>query len=1030
MDNQLYNLDRDHPKTAWLKPFLLFLSLVKVRTKDNPEPAPLILFDAQKMFLSELCDALENDCHFLVCLKARQLGISTIILLLDVFWLMMHPNLTGGFIADTDENVQNFRETLVDMLDSLPEGYKVPIEKHNRYYLRLRNGSMLQYMRGGGAKNDKLGRSRALTLAHACMAPGTQVITEHGHIKFVEDVEIGDKIITHNGHHSRVIDVLGQPNTKGDMVRVHPWMGMPVDYTEEHRIPTQRGVVEARDLRKDDWLIMPLRKITPNVREITLPDNALTRKKVGAMSIGSGVAVPLSEEFGFAVGYYLAEGNLTRQSTWIKDANGSKRSIRTAEAPPSGIIFTRHEDETAYTDRVCAELKKFCTIGQTKARQGSKTVTVATYGSAFARWLEEHFGYLECKRIPDYVWTWGEDFCRGLLAGLLCGDGSKKYTLTQGYDIPKVVMPTTRSSLAMQARDLAASLGYGWGSVSYKPAGEYYGRRCKPCWRITWNGDAAKNLRRIMGCDRVYKNPGRSLTNKYRIEGDKVYIKIRSIVSGIKQPVMWDISVEHPDHTFRTASMATSNTEICRWQDAKAVDSMIDSFATTHPYRLYLFESTALGAGLWQDMYDSAVEDGITRRACFIGWWAKNTYRYERDTPQFQRWWADDPDKTDYERLVTELIKEQYGYEIEPEQWAWYRERAASRSVQSMREEMPSFAEEAFQYSGHSFFNQRALATDKALIRNHEVTFDGFAYTFGKSMLEMDVKPVKDPEDAHLKVWEYPVGRVGNAEGAKYVMGIDPSYCSNPDSDNAVIEIFRCYGDKLVQVAEFVSNNVQPNHLAWVICHLAGEYTGSTGADMMFNLEINGPGNEVARQLKDLKFQILNDAPSMREPSDTEGWLKKALEKTRWYIYRREDGIMGAGGSYHSKTTSSTKVVWLNCMRDLYSMEQLVIRSPLLLDEMRTLKQDGDDIRASGRNNDDRVMSAALAVDAYWQHVRRGMLANGRTFLAEKAREKTDGLHEPEQTIYTTMIPRYLQRRRQEMRANQIEAMRQRIIES
>ena len=638
MTNTLYNLDRNHPKTAWLKPFLLFLSLVKVRTKDNPEPRPLTLFDAQKVFLSELCDALEADCHFLCVLKARQLGISTILLLLDVFWLMMHPNLTGGFIADTDENVQNFRETLVDMLDSLPEGYKVPIDKHNRYYLRLKNGSMLQYMRGGGARNDKLGRSRALTLAHG--------------------------------------------------------------------------------------------------------------------------------------------------------------------------------------------------------------------------------------------------------------------------------------------------------------------------------------------------------------------------------------------------------TELCRWQDAKAVDSMIDSFATEHPHRLYVFESTALGAGLWQDMYDNAAEDGITRRACFIGWWAKNTYRYERDAPQFKRWWADDPNMSDYEHLVTELIKEQYGYEIEPEQWAWYRERAAGRSTQSMREEMPSFAEEAFQYSGHSFFNQRAIATDQALIRSNAVTFDGFAYSFGRTMLEMDVQAVKDPDAAQLKVWEYPVGRVGNAEGAKYVMGIDPSYCSNPDSDNAVIEVFRCYGDKLVQVAEFVANNVQPNHLAWVICHLAGEYTGATGADMMFNLEINGPGNEVARQLKDLKFQILNDAPSMREPGDTEGWLRKALEKTRWYIYRREDGIMGAGGSYHSKTTSSTKVVWLNCMRDLYSMEQLVIRSPLLLDEMRTIKQDGDDIRASGRNNDDRVMSAALAIDAYWQHVRRGMLAAGRTFLAEKARERQDGLHEPEQNIYTTMIPRYLDRRRTQMRAEQIEAMRQRIIGS
>ena len=44
--------------------------------------------------------------------------------------------------------------------------------------------------------------------------------------------------------------------------------------------------------------------------------------------------VDLNEEFGFAMGYYLAEGHIILGST----------------RRPTGIVFARHRDEVAYTD--------------------------------------------------------------------------------------------------------------------------------------------------------------------------------------------------------------------------------------------------------------------------------------------------------------------------------------------------------------------------------------------------------------------------------------------------------------------------------------------------------------------------------------------------------------------------------------------------------------------------------------------------------------------------------------------------------
>ncbi len=66
------------------------------------------------------------------------------------------------------------------------------------------------------------------------------MITADGHVKRIEDVEIGDEVLTHTGARTVVIDKLGQPNTKGDLIRITPWLGQALEFTSEHTIPTRR----------------------------------------------------------------------------------------------------------------------------------------------------------------------------------------------------------------------------------------------------------------------------------------------------------------------------------------------------------------------------------------------------------------------------------------------------------------------------------------------------------------------------------------------------------------------------------------------------------------------------------------------------------------------------------------------------------------------------------------------------------------------------------------------------------------------
>ena len=122
-----------------------------------------------------------------------------------------------------------------------------------------------------GKSKVNWGEGEGYVVGHLCVAKGTPVIVEHGRIKAIEDVRVGEKVLTHTGAGATVVDVMGQPNHKGPMMRITPWLGQPVTCSVDHTIPTHRGTIEAKELRPRDYLIMPLRTITHEVSEATLP---------------------------------------------------------------------------------------------------------------------------------------------------------------------------------------------------------------------------------------------------------------------------------------------------------------------------------------------------------------------------------------------------------------------------------------------------------------------------------------------------------------------------------------------------------------------------------------------------------------------------------------------------------------------------------------------------------------------------------------------------------------------------------------
>jgi hypothetical protein len=146
--------------------FESFCGKLKVDTKERGR-VPLAWLGTQRYFVQEVAAGLREDVHEFVILKGRQLGISTVSLALDLYWLFKNPGLQGLLVTDTDENRELFRSYLTQYIDSLPATAKPKGGGHNRVQLTLANNARLMYLVAGTRKQGNLGRGKAGNFMHA-----------------------------------------------------------------------------------------------------------------------------------------------------------------------------------------------------------------------------------------------------------------------------------------------------------------------------------------------------------------------------------------------------------------------------------------------------------------------------------------------------------------------------------------------------------------------------------------------------------------------------------------------------------------------------------------------------------------------------------------------------------------------------------------------------------------------------------------------------------------------------------------------
>jgi len=427
------------------------------------------------------------------------------------------------------------------------------------------------------------------------------------------------------------------------------------------------------------------------------------------------------------------------------------------------------------------------------------------------------------------------------------------------------------------------------------------------------------------------------------------------------------------------------STETASYGNEEGIASLIASLAEKNPERLYMFESTAQGFNIFHDMYKTA-KSAKTQRAIFCGWWRNEYYTVDAESNIYKVYW--DGKLTGEEKEWVKDIKKLYGVEINSRQMAWWRWKMHEgiKDESLMYQEFPPTEDYAFVMTGTSFFSN-TRCTDAAKLAK-KTDYQCYRYVFGQMFQDTEVIPSTE-RLCTLKVWEEPV------DTAYYVIGADPAYGSSDWADRFSINVYRVYADGLEQVAEFATSEMNTYQFAWVIAHIAGAYKNST-----LNLEVNGPGQAVINEIRNLKRQASAIGGALG------AGLMDVLGSMQNYIWRRNDTLGGLSNSIGYLTTSSSKERMLNYMKDFFERDMMTIRSMETLEEMKGIVRDGSFIGAPGRGKDDRVISSALAVVAFAEQVQPRLIAQRLTREISKKQEEFT----PEQISVGRNVSDYLKR--------------------
>jgi len=150
----------------------------RVKSRDMPGSldgmgAKIELWGSQLRFLDNLAQGMDEGVRIFLALKSRQLGITTICLIIDVAWCAMHPGIGAALVVHNGEAKEKMRKQVQDVVASFPpsffgSAFAIKKGQNNRDYMGFTNGSQLNFVVAGekDAEKETFGDGSGYALVH------------------------------------------------------------------------------------------------------------------------------------------------------------------------------------------------------------------------------------------------------------------------------------------------------------------------------------------------------------------------------------------------------------------------------------------------------------------------------------------------------------------------------------------------------------------------------------------------------------------------------------------------------------------------------------------------------------------------------------------------------------------------------------------------------------------------------------------------------------------------------------------------
>jgi site-specific DNA-cytosine methylase/intein/homing endonuclease len=282
-----------------------------------------------------------------------------------------------------------------------------------------------------------------------CFVKGTSIITK-GLVKNIEDVKVGDMVLTHEGRYKKVLNIGGNKNSEIYTVKAS---GLPlIQTTSEHpfyvksvsnkriwdkvngtskRMFSEPVWKETKDLVKGDFLAIPILKTESNPLNIT-------------------------KEEAYIIGRYIADGH-------------TRKDYRNSENRPNDrhwqlILSVGHQKLEDFTSRINQKFSNY--------PHSESTNRVVFSSKRLVEIVEEHCGCgAKNKFISKTLLDLPNDLLSELLEGYLSGDGCK---IGEFYSMTTISERLAQSLILAIAKVYKVAVQYSF--IKVKPTTVIQGR--------------------------------------------------------------------------------------------------------------------------------------------------------------------------------------------------------------------------------------------------------------------------------------------------------------------------------------------------------------------------------------------------------------------------------------------------------------------------------------------------------------------------------------------------------------------------